>query len=1074
MTLTTRERNHDADADGPSEPPPLVTLTARSRFRSWLAHAPAERLPLPLAPAVWTATEIMHAAGVHALDVGGVAALATVAAGWFGERHAKNAKHPHLAGFEVAAITAAAGTWVTAGTELGPLAGPEHLLSVLYLLASGGGYWWLRKHEAVRAARKRRDEAAAWEARKADWHRLAPPLGLRGSHLLDYADTLLGDTLLIDTRGTGRRASQVNGRDVAERLGEIEMIPAGRIDVTPDRLPGRLRINVRRKDPWATALGHPAVDQWSPYAKHAEVPASCRKPLVIGADPETGEPLTLTVWDEDEGGKVVGIFAKKGSGKALALDTPLPTPTGWITMGEVRIGDRVLGQDGKAARVTAATEVMHGRPCYEVEFSDGTVIVADAEHRWLTEDRRSVEATNNVKFGAATRTRTRHAFPAVRTTAEIAATLRYGWNQRLNHAVANCRPLDLPDAALPIPPYTLGAWLGDGVSRRAQIACDDPEILALIEAEGVQVTKLTDRFMYSLRFPGVLNQTGKLRELGVLRNKHIPAMYLRASERQRRALLAGLLDTDGYCTKPRPRKNGAGLKGGGQVVLTLTSKRLADDARELISSLGYTSRACTKTVSGRSAETSTCYITSFTPGDVVFRLPRKAARQGAAAWAGLSGRRFITDVRPVPSVPVRCIAVDNDDHLYLAGRTCIPTHNTVLLNCITERLTACLDVQLLQVNLGKHREDRRWAPLAAANALGRDQTARARYALQWVVNAIEARSKGGEDARVTPTPSTPLLVVKIDEIDQVASDQVCRELLDNIASKCRSEGVTLIFAGQRATAQWMGGANLRANVDIAILGRFARSGEARKAVGEEVDVPDMGEYGEGRPGVFLVTELGGGGGYERGRVFNLHKPGDIDAIVAARAAGRRAYIPEPALAGLSGLWAKVTGSGDDGQGDATEPAPVPGGGGPAGDRGGAAMLVRGTEQITAKIGRALALVADDPELPEIPEEMAGHAAAMLAERRRQFFAAHEGVQIPAEDLPVILAALAFPGGTTSSAVGEAIGKGRSTAHRYLTRLALTGQAEVRGKGRGARFYGTGTAAGGGDQPPADRAAGDAP
>ena len=63
--------------------------------------------------------------------------------------------------------------------------------------------------------------------------------------------------MLIDTRGTGKRASQISGRDVAERLGELEMIPAGRIDVTTDRIPGRLWIRVRRKDPWASALTHP-------------------------------------------------------------------------------------------------------------------------------------------------------------------------------------------------------------------------------------------------------------------------------------------------------------------------------------------------------------------------------------------------------------------------------------------------------------------------------------------------------------------------------------------------------------------------------------------------------------------------------------------------------------------------------------------------------------------------------------------------------------------------------------------------------------------------------------------------
>ena len=97
--------------------PPLVTESASSRFRAWLAHAPAERAPLPLIPAIWIATVIMHAAGVRGLYVGVAAALATAVAGWIGERRSRNAEHPRLAGFEVAAVTAATGAWVTAGTS---------------------------------------------------------------------------------------------------------------------------------------------------------------------------------------------------------------------------------------------------------------------------------------------------------------------------------------------------------------------------------------------------------------------------------------------------------------------------------------------------------------------------------------------------------------------------------------------------------------------------------------------------------------------------------------------------------------------------------------------------------------------------------------------------------------------------------------------------------------------------------------------------------------------------------------------------------------------------------------------
>src|ERR1700685_4202904 len=83
-------------------------------------------------------------------------------------------------------------------------------------------------------------------------------------------------------------------------------------------------------------------------------------------------------------GQMIIVAARPGVGKALALDTPLPTPTGWTIMGDVAVGDELLGADGRPTRVVAATVVMLGRPCYRIEFSDGTVIVADAEHQWPT------------------------------------------------------------------------------------------------------------------------------------------------------------------------------------------------------------------------------------------------------------------------------------------------------------------------------------------------------------------------------------------------------------------------------------------------------------------------------------------------------------------------------------------------------------------------------------------------------------------------------------------------------------------------------------------------------------------
>ena len=101
-----------------------------------------------------------------------------------------------------------------------------------------------------------------------------------------------------------------------------------------------------------------------------------------------GVPTGFTELDEVTNGlhpgQMIIVAARPGVGKALALDTPLPTPAGWTTMGDVAVGDELLDADGLPTRVVAATEVMLGRPCYEIEFSDGTVIVADAAHQWPT------------------------------------------------------------------------------------------------------------------------------------------------------------------------------------------------------------------------------------------------------------------------------------------------------------------------------------------------------------------------------------------------------------------------------------------------------------------------------------------------------------------------------------------------------------------------------------------------------------------------------------------------------------------------------------------------------------------
>ena len=168
-------------------------------------------------------------------------------------------------------------------------------------------------------------------------------------------------------------------------------------------------------------------------------------------------------------------------------------------MGEVRVGDQVIGADGRPTTVVAATEVMTGRPCYEVHFSDGSVIVADAQHQWLTETRASRGPPSRRSVQPVPQPAT---FAEVRTTEELARTVRCATKDaRLNHSVTNAAPLQLPAADLPIAPYTLGVWLGDGTSAAAHYTSADPEIAVYIEAEGLVVVPTAVDRRYALRLP---------------------------------------------------------------------------------------------------------------------------------------------------------------------------------------------------------------------------------------------------------------------------------------------------------------------------------------------------------------------------------------------------------------------------------------------------------------------------------------------------------------------------------------------------------------------------------------------
>ncbi|HYN76140.1 MAG TPA: LAGLIDADG family homing endonuclease, partial [Candidatus Limnocylindria bacterium] len=272
------------------------------------------------------------------------------------------------------------------------------------------------------------------------------------------------------------------------------------------------------------------------------------------------------------------------------------------------------------------------------------------------------------------------------TTAQMAQSLTSAGGAA-NWSIDVAGPIRAPEAGLPLDPWLLGYWLGDGHKAGASIATNDEEVLDRIRALGYRVTHY-GRFNYGIATgthggrSARPTMAGALRSLGLLHNKHIPLSYLRASIAQREALLAGLLDADGTsAVRGRHRVSG-------QVVFTNVDPVLVEGVAQLAASLGFIPTVRQLRPAGVESHPSSVaygrptrasFAVSFTPDRQVFSLARKRAVLEPSLRAGrrpTTSRRYVVKIEPVESVPVRCIAVAADDHLYLAGERFIPTHNT--------------------------------------------------------------------------------------------------------------------------------------------------------------------------------------------------------------------------------------------------------------------------------------------------------------------------------------------------------------------------------------------------------------
>lgn len=342
--------------------------------------------------------------------------------------------------------------------------------------------------------------------------------------------------------------------------------------------------------------------------------------------------------------------------RCLSLDTPLPTPSGWTTMGAVETGDTLFDENGKPCKVLGTSPIHVHRDCYEVVFDDGSKIVADANHLWKIEDR-GIRKTSNWDW---------------HTKIVTTTDLKPG-----KHFIYTAKPLEIDEPELPIHPYFLGAWLGDGNSAEPRICAGDKDIDEMREHLSGFGLKLghIGRAPGKIGAFGVLGLRHEFVKLRLLGNKHIPKAYLRASREQREMLLQGMMDTDGSVTSKTRHCS-----------YTTTSTAIAEGLTELLRTLGIKaistvrSREARMFPGGNVCQVQDCWQFSFScgPDDNVFRLRRKvrSLKSGGPRHIRRTKRFAIREVNRVLSVPVKCVKVDSPSHLFLAGESMVPTHNT--------------------------------------------------------------------------------------------------------------------------------------------------------------------------------------------------------------------------------------------------------------------------------------------------------------------------------------------------------------------------------------------------------------
>ena len=373
------------------------------------------------------------------------------------------------------------------------------------------------------------------------------------------------------------------------------------------------------------------------------------------------------------------VHGPAGTSKAQPLDTPVLTPNGWTTMGEIEVGDRVISVDGNPTIVTGVFP--QGKiDVWELTFSDGTKTECCSDHLWLTQtdnDRNNRSWTKTIN-GKRTKYKNEKE-GTVKKTSEIIETL-YTKRNRVNHSIPITSPVNFNEKHLDIDPYIMGCLLGDGCFRHhVGFSTKDLEIIHTIENlldSEMEISKrseydyvtIKEKTTYKNKIKHYLIELGLWNKLSSY-EKYIPNVYKFNSVENRIKILNGLMDTDGTVSKD-----------GRFVSFTSTSKRLVEDLKEIVQSLGgiatdHKPRNESYSYKGEKKKGQTSYSITLTmnPSINPFLLRRKSDL--VVPKTKYKPIRYIVSARLVGKKESKCIKVDHDSHLYLTNNY-IVTHNT--------------------------------------------------------------------------------------------------------------------------------------------------------------------------------------------------------------------------------------------------------------------------------------------------------------------------------------------------------------------------------------------------------------